>query len=197
MKKTKTSPCFLLVIFFGFVSCITTGNMGSIEVELMKPALFTLSKDIDTIAVFKRKLFNSNNIYSYINLENQYYDTTITHAILIQNLADKCVDGLADHLKKEGNFLKVINYRDSMNHLFTNNEYAVNRINDYTVNYPELVKNLKVDACIFLDYFQLNDHLTKNSKDSYNSSRFPEFKESTELERITANLFWIVELLSD
>lgn len=182
---------FLLFVIFGFTSCITTYNMSSIQVEIMKPALIIIPEDIDTIAVFKRDLYYSDTTTFKYQIENK--NTTITDTTIhYQDLSNKCVDALANYLDNEGYFLKVINYRDSMNYLFSEG--------DSLINYPELLKKLKVDACFFLDFFQLNDQMI-NSRDYYYKSRitdnFPEFQKSSKLESVGINLIWTITFKND
>ena len=71
MQKTKILSCFLLITILGFTSCRTTSNMSSIQVEILKPALFALPEDIDTIAIFKRDFYQSDTItFKLMNWDN-------------------------------------------------------------------------------------------------------------------------------
>jgi hypothetical protein len=165
--------------------------MGSIEVEMMKPAIITMSPDIDTIAVFKRDLYQSDK-KTFKYFKSVYHDSITDPAIQYRDLSNKCVDAMAHFLEKEGYFLKVINYRDSMNVLFT--------VSNSQIYYPELLTKFKVDACIFLDYFYLDDYLKNHysHSDVYNeTSSFPEFKKSTQLEHVDANLLWTIIIKGD
>jgi hypothetical protein len=102
------------------------------------------------------------------------------------------VDALSNFLENEGYFLKVINYRDSMNYLFPKG--------DSLVDYPGLLKKFRVDACVFLDYFKLDDRLTKNTGYYFEPgiiNNFPEFKGSTKLESVGADLFWTIAFKND
>jgi hypothetical protein len=163
--------------------------MKSIQVEILKPAIITLPDNIDTIAVFKRDLYKSDTTtFKYFGLDHQ--DTIIDPLVKNQILSNKCVDALASHLDNEGYFLKVNNYKDSLNYLFTEADL---------INYPELLKKLEVDACIFLDYFQLDDNT--NNKNYYYTNNiienFPEFSGSTEFEYIKAKLLWTICVKGD
>lgn len=181
----------LLIVCFCFTSCITTRNMRTLQVEILKPALFTLPDEIDTVAVFKRDLYHSDTVtFKYFDVDNTKIITD--NSVHYPNLSNKCVDALAKYLDNEGYFRKVINYRDSMNYLFAKG--------DSLVNYHELLKKLKVDACIFLDYFQLDDRLTNNTSNYFMDeiiNSFPEFKNSSKVEGIEANLFWTVSIKGD
>lgn len=181
---------YLLVVFLGFTSCITTYNMSSIQVEIMKPALFAMPIEIDTVAVFKRDLFRSDTTtFRYFDIGISV--PTTDNSIHYHDLSNKCVDAFANYLNDEGYFIKVFNYSDSLNYLFSEL--------DSLTYYPELHKKLGVDACIFLDYFHLDDHLTDNSGFFINTiiDNFPEFRNSTKLESIEANLFWTITFRND
>lgn len=181
---------FLLVVLFGFSSCVSTSNMKSIQVEILKPAMFTMPENIDTIAVFKRDLYQSDTTtFKYFGSGHQ--DTIIDPLVKYQALSNKCVDAFANFLENEGYFQKVINYRDSIKYLTTEDKSLI--------DYPVLLNQLKVDACIFLDYFQLDDN-TNNGSYYYTNNiieNFPEFRGSTEFEFIKANLFWTVAVKGD
>jgi hypothetical protein len=188
---TCKNSLFILVVLLGFTSCITTYNMDSIQVEILKPALLTLPDEIDTIAVFMRDQFQSDTIsIKYLDVDNT---KMITDSMLhYRQLSNKCVDALANFLEDKGYFLKVVNYRDSMNDLFTKS--------DSLIDYPGLFKKLRVDACVFLDYFQLDDRLTNDAGYYFTNAiinNFPEFKGSTQLESIGANLFWTIAFKGD
>jgi hypothetical protein len=165
--------------------------MSTIEVELMKPGQLTLRADIDTVAVFKRDLFKfDTTIYKYTyGIRNRLITDTSIH---YQELSNKCADNLANYLENEKYFLKVINYRDSMNYLFTQA--------DSLINFPELHKKLNADAFIFLDYFHLWDHQTKNTNSDfiYNiQDAFPEFKKCKQFEFVSAKLIWTIFIKGD
>lgn len=173
----------------GLTSCSTTSNMSSIQIEVMKPGRISMSEDIDTITVSNRYLFKSDTT-TFRYFDNVDTNSILDSAIQFRNLSNQCVDALASYLENEGYFLKVINYKDSMNDLFTQGD----------VYYPELYKKWKVDACIFLDYFQLTDNMKDHEPnvDVYNfEGSFPEFKKSTKLEQVTANLYWTVSIRGD
>ena len=165
--------------------------MRSLQVEILKPALFAMPENIDTIAIFKRDLYRSDTItFRYFDVDNK--KTQTNKFVRYSDLSNKCVDALADFLDNEGFFMKVINYRDSMNYLFSGS--------DSLINYPELHKKLGVDAFVFLDFFQLKDYLTNSTGYySYNdiTEQFPEFRNSTKLESVGANLLWTVSFKVD
>jgi len=155
----------------------------------MKPALFTFPEEIDTIAVFKRDHYQSDTVaFDYRENNEVLTDDQIHYC----DLSNKCVDALAAYLENEDYFSKVVNFSDSLNYLFINA--------DSLINYPGLHKKLGIDACIFLDFFQLDDHLTNNP--GYYAPRdinvkFPEFQNSTKVERIKAKVLWTVTYKGD
>ena len=141
MKKTKKSSLLLLGLILGFTSCMTTYNRKSIQVEIMKPALFALPEHIDTIAIVKRDFYQSDTIlFKLTNGDTE--KVTRDTSIHFSQLSNHCVDALSETVSNEGFYLKVINYRDSMNYLFSTDSMA---------SYHELHKTLGVDAFVFLD----------------------------------------------
>jgi len=172
----------LFILFLGFTSCITTSDLNTIQVELMKPSIIDESNELDTIAIFKRDSYKSDTV-SFKFYSN--YKLKADTAIHYRDLSNICVDALTDYLKNEGYFTKVINYRDSMNFLFTEK--------DSLINYLEFYKKSGFDACIFLDYFQFNDSQYKE-KNYWTSGikNFDEFVNSTYLESVAVNLYWTI-----
>ncbi|MDP3435384.1 MAG: hypothetical protein Q8T04_20795 [Bacteroidota bacterium] len=137
---------FLLIAILGFASsCVTTYNMSSIQVEILKPAMFIMPENIDTVAIFKRDIYQSDTItFSFFDVEKK---RRITDKLInYRDLSNNCVDALAGSLSNDGYFLKVINHRDSMNYLFSKG--------DSMINYPELHKKSGAYSFIFLYFFQ-------------------------------------------
>ena len=157
--------------------------MSSIDVEIMKPSLFTMPEKIDTIAVLKRDLFQTDTInFKYFIRNKQKTDTIIRY----RDLSNTCVDALADYLKNDGYFLKVINYRDSLNQ-------------NSLINYPEIHEKLGVDAIVFLDFFQLDDHIIKPADVWITGyiDRFGDIEKSNLLEYTNAKLIWTFSMRGD
>jgi len=135
----------LLISVLALTSCLMTESVRSIQVEVMKPAILTLPEECNTVAIFKRDLFQSDTVvYRYLEVSGPKLDTSVHYA----DLSVYCVDALAETIKKEGYFSEVKNYRDSLNHFWNNRE---NRI-----SHNELEKNTQADIFIFLDYFHFN-----------------------------------------
>lgn len=177
---------FLVCELVGLAACRTTSNLSFIQIEMMKPAQFTLSGDVTNIAIFKRDLFQTDTIpFKYHDL-SKHIDLTDS-LVHYRDLSNKCVAELANSLIQSGKFLKVVNYSDTMNLLFAS-KYS-------SFNYNELHNKTGADVCIFLDNFYLKDHIIKKNainlgQEIYN--RFPEFKGSTKLESIEPSLIWII-----
>lgn len=185
------SSSLILIVLLGFTSCVTTYNMGSFQIEILKPALFTIPENIDTVAIFKRDFYKSDTvIFKYTDVDNARFMTdSLLH---YHDLSNSCATALANTLVEKGYFSKVFNFRDSLNSSFPNK--------DILVSYYELQKKLGAEICIFLDFFHLDDHLSNNSGYSYGNpiiDRFPEFKNSTKLETVGANLLWTVSFRGD
>lgn len=170
--------------------------MSSIEVELMKPGQLTIPEGFDSIAIFKRCFIQPDTTtFTYTSDSKNNWsknkllsDTSIHYA----DLSNKCVDALANVLDTGAYFLKVINYRDSMNYLFTGT--------DSQINSPEMHKKLGADVFIFLDNFHLDDHQPQNTNSDliYNiQDAFPEFKKSKQFEFVGAKLIWTIFIKGD
>ncbi|HET6558316.1 MAG TPA: DUF6340 family protein [Prolixibacteraceae bacterium] len=188
MKNNSFLLTLLAVI--GLSSCSINSNMGSLKVETVKPGLFSFLEHVDTIAIFKRDFYQSDtNAYKYLDVENNKIltDSLIRYA----DLSNKCVDALADYLNQQGHFLKVINFRDTMNHLFSGKEN--------TLNYQGMAEKLGVDMCMSLDFFHLKDKMMNNN--FYFSpqvlNEFPEFMTATAMECIESNLLWTLSFRGD
>lgn len=196
MQNTKISFGFLLIVMLNITSCKTTYNMGSIQIEIMRPASIALPEGVDTIAILKRDFYQSDTItfryIKYVKADNHIVktDTSIHYSYL----SNKCVDALANILETEGYFLKVINYRDSMNYLFTKA--------DSLTNYPKLHEKFGADAFVLLDDFKFRDRFAEKESGftyfmSYIKYKFPEFQESTKVESIDADLLWTITFKGD
>ncbi|HZL11418.1 MAG TPA: DUF6340 family protein [Prolixibacteraceae bacterium] len=139
---------FLLfsLVFVSLTSCLITDSARTIQLEIMKPGLIIIPEDLNTVAILNRDIYQSDTsdfIYQY-NFR-LVADTTIND----HELSTTCVDALSGFLEKEAYFRKVINYRDSLNHWWTN---------DQTIISPsDLFEKTKSDICIFLDFFSLNN----------------------------------------
>lgn len=172
----------LLSAMVGLVSCTTVSNMSSIQVEMISPAQFTLSKDMDTIAVFNRDKSQSDTVtFKYHDLQ-KHIDVT-DPVVQYSNLSNRCVDALAHHLALTGKFLKVSNFRDTT------------ILNENSFDFKELHEKSGADVCIILDSFYLKDHLINGNINNLGReifARFPEFRGSTKLESIEPALVWTV-----
>jgi hypothetical protein len=166
--------------------------MSSIELEILKPAIFAMPEEIDTIAIFNRDFYQSDTIaFKYVNGDN--HKATIDSSIHYSIYANECVEALSHLLENEGYFMKVMNYKDSLNGLFSK---------DSIINYPELHKKLGADAFVFLDYFKLKDTYAENQSGftffmSSVKDKFPEFQNSTKVASIVTDLLWTITFKGD
>jgi len=134
----------LILLLSGLSSCLMVNSARSTKVEIMKPGVFGIPKDI-MVAVFNRDLFQSDTcIFKYFNGSKEIKDTTIKY----HALSNVCIDALADYLKKEAYFQKVINYRDSLNSILKDTMSLENN--------AKIFETTRSDVCIFLDF--LNFH---------------------------------------
>ena len=143
----------------------------------MKPALFPISEEMDTIALINSDNTPDTTIFKYHDL-HKHVDI-IDSTIYYRNLSNKCLDELANQLVSTGNFLKVINYSDTINSDF------------------DVFKNSGPDICVFLESFYFKDHLISGNVLNLGQeifARFPEFRNSKQLETIEPNLTWIISI---
>lgn len=188
MKNAITQFFLLLSLIFGTSSCISTSDLSTIQVEILRPSIIDNPEKLDTIAIFKRDSYKSDTVsFTYFSDYKQKNDMAIHY----RDLSNACVDALADYLNTEGYFVKVVNYRDSMNYLFTNQ--------DSLINYLEYYKRSGFDACIFLDNFQFSDsqYKEKNYWTSGIKDDYEEFESSTILEKVVVKLNWTVAFRSE
>jgi hypothetical protein len=144
--KTHQNIVLYIVILAGMLSsCLITDQIGSVSVEVMKPASFTIPNTVRTVAFYKRDKYQSDTFkIGYISAEKVFIDTTVRYS----QLSNKCVDAAADYISKNGNFEQVNNYRDSLN-IFI---YGPSSDDSRRI----LTEKSKADLLIFLDYFHLN-----------------------------------------
>lgn len=191
-EKTRIPTYLLLVIMIGLISCRTTILTKPIEVEIMKPAAFILPDEIDTIAVFKRDFYQSDKI-AFQAVDGDNPQIKKDNPVPFSHLSNRCVEELAHSLENEGYFLKVINFSDSLNHLFPT---------DSMVSCHHLHRALGADAFVFLDNFKLEDRyaVAKHGNTYFMDSIkkvIPEFLTSTKVERIKAHLLWTFSFKDD
>lgn len=179
----------MLLMLLGSYSCVYPYKMNVLRVELMKPSELIKNPDtIDTIALFTRDIGRMDTcVYQYY-LQNQLLTDSSIHYRPIYN---SCIDALAEKLEKDGHFVKVINYRDSLNNLISGN--------DSLITYAQLHKSLGVDAMVFLEVCRLTDtQYTKNTLFTYDiKTQFREFAKSDSLANIWANLYWTIRIKGD
>ena len=168
-----TARNFILSIFAGIclTSCMITDNIRTIQVEIMKPGVFTFPDQVDTVAIFKRDLYKSDTCkFGYYSLNRSVTDTTIH----FKELSNHCVDALAKFIKNEGYFKKVNYYRDSLNYLWADNQKFS--------SIKELYKGIHSDFYIFLDYFSFNKIEISSTYDFFYAE---------------ARLFWTINFKTD
>ena len=161
----------LLVIFLGLTSCLITNDVRTIKVEIMKPGIFNIPADINSVAILNRDIFQSDTstiTYSYAMQDLK--DTTIKY----HDLSNVCVDALSKYLSEEGNFQKVKNFGDSLNFLLKDPRLAENR--------SELFEKTKSDVCIFLDYIHFDNSIIYNYEYPFS---------------IKASLLWMIAFKND
>jgi hypothetical protein len=166
----KTFSKFLLLAFacFGASSCVMTNQIRTIQIEILRPAIFNVPKD-NTIAVINRDIFKSDTCtfrYSNGYIKNQimdgdsvnrldtvkglsfnYLDLYETHtdtSINYHNLADTCISSLVNFLESEKYFKSIIIASDSLRNLLKTPGSVETK--------EELFEKTGSDVCVFLDY---------------------------------------------
>ncbi|HEX7583149.1 MAG TPA: hypothetical protein VF373_00560, partial [Prolixibacteraceae bacterium] len=139
MLSTRNS-LLLILLFSGLTSCLITESARTTPIEIMKPGIFGIPKDL-TVALINRDLFKSDTcIFTYFDGLKESRDTTIKY----QTLSDICMNELARYLEKEGYCRKVINYGKNLKSIFKDSVYIGNQY--------ELYERTQSDVCIFLDF---------------------------------------------
>lgn len=160
----------LIMVFLSLTSCIITDNILTTRIEVLKPSIFGIPKDL-TVAIFKSDLLHSDSSnFKYSNGFEDLKDPSINYQVI----SDSCVNALANYLKKEGYFSKVINYNDSLNYF--------SDIKGQAFTTDKLVEKTKSDVCIFLDQLYFDTYYI-----SYSSVPF----------NIHAKLSWTVFIKND
>ncbi|MBV5315748.1 MAG: hypothetical protein JZU47_20790 [Prolixibacteraceae bacterium] len=147
----------LLVVIFGLTSCLITDQARTMQVEVMKPAIFTFPDDINKVAIFKRDLYKSDTaLFRYMSIYGEKIDSTIKYA----DLSNKCVDALTNHLKTENYFNQVVNYSDSLKQQDDKS---------WLMDKDQQISKTNADMFIFLDFFRLQGTLVSSTFDSVNT----------------------------
>jgi len=140
----KILTIFLLAL--NLSSCLITDSARTTQIEIMKPGIFNLPDEINTVAIINRSTYQRDSVpFKYLNVNKIEIDTLVKY----RTLSNKCVDALTGFFEKEGYFGKVNNYRDSLAVVYSTNETGM-------ITPEELFRKTKSDICIFLDHFNFN-----------------------------------------
>ena len=138
----------LFLLALNLTSCMITDSARTTQIEIMKPGLFNLPDEINTVAIINRAPYRLDSVpFQYLNAINIETDTLVKY----RTLSNNCVDALSGFFEKEGYFGKVNNYRDSLSLINSSNETGLSIITP-----EELFQKTKSDICIFLDRFNFN-----------------------------------------
>ena len=176
MRSVRILLLFLLV-GIGLASCVMTNQIRTIQIEILKPALFNVDKH-NAVAIINRNLFQSDtcNFYysnGHLKVQNfdmssqdrpdtinvstirklDLYETKSDTSIKYHNLTDTCITALVNYLDSENYFQKVIVVGDSLNQLLKMPESLVTK--------QELFEKTESDVCVFLDYLHLETIFNK------------------------------------
>ena len=149
MKETPILPLLSLLIIL-IQSCITTTNIGILNIEIMKPSMFTFQQDSDNIAVFVRDRDQSDTLTRFSMRNFVVFEDTL---VKNSRLSKVCAEQFATSAEQRKYFKSVHNFSDSINLLFPD-ELSPERISS-------LHDSLGYSTFIFLDYFVLQDNRMK------------------------------------
>ncbi len=171
MKPNRIA--LLLAFLIPYIqACVTTTNVGILNIEVMKPSVFTFKQDSDNIAVFVRDRYQSDTLprftmRNYVAVE----DTLVSN----RTLSKACAGQFASSAEQYHYFKSVHNFSDSLNNLFPENisSEQMNTLHD----------SLGYSVFLFLDYFVLLD----------NRVRYLE----TDNVHVVASVIWSISVKSD
>jgi len=147
--KTVRNLLVLLVLGLNLTSCLMIDSTRTMNVEIMKPGIFTFPENIRSVAIINRDV-NEKDSVPFVH----FTGTKLVSDVLIKHssLSNQCVDALADFLKEEKYFNEVCNLRDS-------SIYFTSSGND-TVDQVEFFKQIRADLCIILNHcdFSIGDY---------------------------------------
>jgi hypothetical protein len=133
---------YFLFLLLGLSSCMVNREIRSLHIEVYKPGIFELPKDIKTIAIINRDLYHSDtSVFRYFDGSKKITDQSIKY----RDISNRSVDALARFIKDQGYFQNVVNLRDSL-------DGAVRIQDRYSAE--EYFKKSKADVCVFLNLFQ-------------------------------------------
>jgi hypothetical protein len=153
--------CILLVVpaFLSLSSCVMTNSIRTIQIEILKPGIFVFPESIDTVSILKVDFLKSDTCtFAYASYYDRIWkDSTVSY----RDLANRSVDALAGHLKKEGYFRKVFNFRDSLEARWNNDQNKINK--------DELLQTTHSDLAVFLNYLHFDHTYISTSHDQMNT----------------------------
>lgn len=140
----KILTLFLLAL--NLSSCLITDSARTTQIEIMKPGIFNLPDEVNTVSIINRAPYQFDGLpFQYLNGTEMLTDTLVKY----RTLSNNCVDALSGFFEKEGYFRKVNNYHDSLAVIYSSNEIGI-------ITPEELFQKTKSDICIFLDRFNFN-----------------------------------------
>ncbi len=110
----KCIKILIWILFSGiiFSSCLLINSARSIQVEIMKPGMFTIPDSIRSIGIINRISSSYDTIpFEYIRSGKIITDPTVKYSDLSAN----SVKALEEFLKEESYFTQVRNFNDSIN----------------------------------------------------------------------------------
>jgi hypothetical protein len=93
----------LIVVMVNMTSCKITDCTRSISIEIMKPVASPIPKNVKTVAIFNRAIFDNDSLTLYnFGRGNLQRDTTLSEF----ELSNYCIEGLTSFFEQEAYFLR-------------------------------------------------------------------------------------------
>jgi hypothetical protein len=137
----KLAKKLLLLSLLGlnFSSCLVSDYARSMQVEIMKPGIFTIPETVRSVAVLNLDTAKSDEIqFHYFNGSGILTDQTKKYI----SSPNVCVDELVKFLREENYFNEVRNYGDTLSRSFSSRDSLSQEI---------FFKETKADLCILLN----------------------------------------------
>lgn len=142
--KTIGSTLLIGLMALCFSGCLISERAKMLDVEVMKPGIIQIPRELDRVAIIKRDLYHSDTaVFRYYD----YYRFHADSSVRFSTLSNKCTDALAEYLKGEGYFSEVRNFRDSLKQFLQNKDLPAD----------EVFTQTKSNMIIFLDFFGLRN----------------------------------------
>ena len=151
MKLTK-KLILLSLLSSSLTSCLISDYASTLQVEIMKPAIIDIPKEVKTIAIIDRSN-QSIDALKIIDIDETKNSNSTT--IKDPGISGIALDALSKFLTDNKYFANVINYKTSLDSIWNSSNEPSTSV---------LFERTKSDMCILLEEFHLN-HMAINIGD--------------------------------